>query len=110
MAKTNTEDKPCKPIFFDRLPEEGKEKVRNFERACKLYFKNQAIAGRVLKVTQGTINRYTAGKLLVPLEVARRFEKHTNGAITEDALFFDYKEWLYDQKIAQKNAHKNVNN
>ena len=108
MSKATEKNKVSRPTIFDRLPEEGKKKVINFQQACRVFFKNQTDAGAALKVTQGTINRYTGGKLLVPLEVARRFEKFTNGAIAEDSIFFDYNEWIYDQKLINKRAKNNV--
>ena len=99
--KEGRQKKPL-PIIYDRLPDEGKQKVDNFKRAYNIYFKNQTNAGLALKVTQGTIYRYLVGIVLVPMEVARRFEQFSNGAITVDSIFFDYNEYLYDQRLAKK--------
>lgn len=108
MNNTLDKNKTPKPIIFDRLPEEGKQKVINFQQAYNIYFKNQTDAGLVLKVTQGTVNRYIKGKVLIPMQVARRFEEFTKGVITEDSIFFDYDEWVYDQKMLNKKAKNNV--
>jgi len=91
-----------KPTLYDRIPEEGKKKVDTFCNAFKVYFKNQTQASPVLKVEQVTIFRYLNGVVLVPLEVARRFERHTNGVITAESIFFDYQEYLYDQRQEKK--------
>lgn len=91
------------PIMYDRLPEEGKKKVKAFGANINIYFKNQALAGLALKCSQTTINKYIKGVNLVPLEVARRFSRYTNGNLSEDSIFFDYAEWMYDQRIETKN-------
>lgn len=102
MSLKLDETKKPKPIIYDRLPPEGQQKVENFKIAYKIYFNNQTYAGKMLKVTQGTVNRYLSGVILLPMEVATRLEEFTNGAVTVDSVFFDFNEYLYDQKEAKK--------
>lgn len=93
--------------LIDVVPEEGKKAIKNFNNAYKIFFKNQTHAGEVLKVSQGTINRYLSGALLVPLEVAHRLEIFTNGAIPSTTIFFDYQAYLYDlKKYAKQGVRK----
>ncbi|OTG87851.1 hypothetical protein [Acinetobacter sp. ANC 3813] len=91
-------------IMYDRLPPEGKQAVKAFGDAIRVYFKNQTLAGQVLKCHQGKISKYMQGVNLVPLEVARRFSQYTNGVLSEESIFFDYWEWVYDQAEAKKEA------
>jgi hypothetical protein len=91
-----------KPTLYERIPKEGKLKVDAFRNAFKVFFKNQTQASPILKVEQVTINRYLKGIILVPLEVAQRFERHTNGAITAESIYFDYQEYLFDQRQEEK--------
>lgn len=88
--------------LIDVVPQEGKDAIQKFNDAYKIFFKNQTHAGEVLKVRQGTINRYLSGALLVPLEVAQRFEIFTKGVIPAQTIFFDYQAYLYDLKQQSK--------
>lgn len=85
-------------LMISRLPDEGLEKFENFNRAFRIYFKNQTDAGRVLKVNQATVFKYLSGKVLLPREVADRFSKFTNGDVSADDIYFDYNGYVYDLK------------
>jgi len=98
--------KPKVNLIYDRLPEEGKAKMDNFKKAYKIYFNNQTYAGTVLKVGQVSVWRYLNGVYIVPLEVARRFQEFTKGAVDMDSIFFDFNGYLYDQKQAVKKEKK----
>lgn len=87
---------------YDSLPPEARKKVDAFGAALNIYFKNQTQAGLVLKCEQTSICKYIKGINLVPLEIARRFSKYTNGVLNEDSIFFDYREWQYDLKMKEK--------
>lgn len=103
-SPSKTKKERVKPI--DRFPPEGVKAVENFQSAFKVYFKNQTVAGKVLKVSPSTVNRYLTGSLLIPMQVANRFSIYTNGSIQVDDIFFDFSEWLYDQNELQKKGKK----
>ncbi|GEM_PF-3122917 len=88
--------------IYEIIPDIGKAKVDAFCAAYNIYFRNQKDAGDILKVGQATISRYLEGSILVPMEVAVRFEKHTNGLVSTDSIFFDYKEYKYDLKQKER--------
>lgn len=86
----------------DRLPPEGLEKLENFTKQYRIYFKNQQSAAEVLKVNQVTVSKYLSGVILVSMPVAERFSKFTNGVVARDDIYFDYEAYVYDQKFAEK--------
>lgn len=90
---------------YEDLPEEAFKKHQKFVSAYNIYFKNQSIAGSALKVSQATISRFLSGVLLIPCDVAKRFEKFTNGNILAEDIYFDAKEYEHSIK---KNVNSNV--
>lgn len=91
--------------MIDLLPPEGLAKFNNFCNVFKIYFKNQVVAGAVLKVGQGTVNRYLSGKILVPIKVAKKINELSAGVIEINDIYFDYKAYQYDQKTKQKQGN-----
>lgn len=91
-------EESTKVLMKDRLPPEGLEKFENFNKQFRIYFKNQSNAGEIFKVAQVTVSKYLAGKTLVPMPVADRFSKFTNGVVSLDDIYFDYEAYLYDLK------------
>lgn len=98
--------KSKRTLIYDRLPEEGKEKMDNFKKAYKVYFNNQTYAASVLKVGQVSIWRYLNGVYIVPLEVARRFQEFTKGVVDMDSISFDFNGYLYDKRQEERNERK----
>lgn len=88
--------------IYKSLPDEGKKKVEAFQSAFRIYFKNQKDAIDIFKASQESISRYLNGEILLPLEIARRFEDYTDGAVKADSIFFDYKAYKFEQKKISK--------
>ncbi|MCO8088225.1 transcriptional regulator [Acinetobacter indicus] len=84
--------------IYESLPDEGKKKVEAFQSAFKIYFKNQKDAIDIFKASQESISRYLNGEILLPLEIARRFEDYTDGAVKADSIFFDYRAYKFEKK------------
>lgn len=87
---------------IDTLPTDGLVKLNNFRNYCKVYFRNQTVAGISLKVHQTTFNRYLSGDLFIPQHIAERMEELTQGAVTKEELYFDYRSYIYDAKNKEK--------
>ena len=105
MPPKKRKEKPC---LYDRLPKQAQVKVDAFRAQYDIYFKNQTIAADALKCSQSAIHRYLSGKVLVPMEIADRFMKFTNGVVSVESIFFDLNEYLYDQEKAKDAAVRNV--
>jgi hypothetical protein len=94
--------------IIDMLPPEGLAKLNNFQNYYKVYFKNQVVAGKFFKVNQSTFNRYLSGTLLIPHKIAKQMAEFTQGAVTEEELYFDLKAYQYDMKNSRKQEDKRV--
>lgn len=88
--------------FYDSLPNYLQKKIDNFSNAIGIYFKNQEIAAKALKVSQPSLNRYMRGVSEIPMSVANRLVNKSQGAILLDDIYFDHAEYLEDVNKEQQ--------